>query len=798
MIKSIVVQAWRRLVKDRIYSVLNIAGLSAGLACFALIAVWVHDEWSFDRFNNNYHRIVRITEKSFSESGEIESARAIATMAPALQSNFPEVENAVRLRMREALLEHNGKQYNQPGILMADPSFFDIFSYRLVRGNAALALREPYTAIITESTAKKYFGDADPIGQSLTIFLNDTTGRGAVYKITGIAADPVENAHFKFNMIASFSTFELANPKAWNNARFYTYLLLKPGVNVKGFSKKMANFYEKYTGKGNPGQRAEYTHRAQPLADIYLRSNLHDEIGPKGSITRVYIFSIIGGLILLLACINYTNLATARSVARAREVGIKKLVGIKKTLLIGQYLSESVLLSLISFLFALLLALLMQPFFEVVTGKEVSILHNPAILLFMTGVSVLTGILSGIYPAFILSAFRPIHVLKSSFRYSGSGALLRKSLMIGQFAITLVLVTGIVIIYSQMSFIRQKDLGFNKDELFFIRVNGNTDIINGYNAFKNDLDKTAMIKGVALSNTMIGGFLGAEQSETVDSTGKHVQITTARVRADQNYLSVYDIRLVTGKNLPAATSNQGSIPILVNETTVKKLQWGNVEDAIGKPFKIDGVEGIVSGVVSDFHFNSLQHEMEPLIIYPVSDRFSRINIRIDGIKPLETVAFIEKTWKKHFPSSLLDFGFLDEELQRSYESEQRFSKIFLVFSVLSLIIAGLGLYGLTAYSTFQKTKEIGIRKVIGASVSSIVLMLSKGFLRLVLLAILVAMPVSWYIMNRWLENFAYHINLSSWMFALPALLVIVIAMLSVCSQVLRSALANPVKSLRTE
>jgi putative ABC transport system permease protein len=793
MIKSIIQQAWRRIVKDKTYSLLNIAGLSAGLACFALIALWVNDELSFDRFNKNYDRIVRITEKIVVENSE--SATAVATMATALKQDFPEVENAVRLRMREGLLMHNGKQFSQPGMLTADPSFFEIFSYKLLRGDAATALSEPYNIVLTESTAKKYFGDADPIGQSLTIFMNDTNGLGAAYKITGIAADPTPNAHFSFNMLSSFKSVEVANRNNWPSMRFHTYLLLKPGANVNAFSKKITGLDQKYAGESKLGIRTWDTQR---LADIYLHSNLQNEIGPRGSITRVYIFSIIGIFILLLACINYINLATARSVSRAREVGIKKIVGVRKVQLIGQYLFESVLITLISFLIGVLIAFSLQSFFQGITGKEVSIWDNPAVLAFMAGISVFIGIVSGIYPAFVLSSFKPVTVLKASFRTSGSGAFLRRSLVVAQFTITLVLITGIVIIYSQMGFISQRDLGFNKEALFYVRVNGNTEVINGYNAFKNELSTGPLIKGITLSNTMIGGFVGGEQSTTVDGTGKPIQITAARVRADENYLNVFDIRLAAGNNLPAFKANAPVTPVLINETAVKKAGWENNEAAIGKPFNLDGATGAVVGVVRDFHFNSLQHNMEPLVIYPVGPRFSRINIRIDGTKPLESVAYIENVWKKHYPSSLMDFAFLDEQLQGSYESERRFSKIFLFFSVLSLIIACLGLYGLTAYTTFQKTKEIGVRKVLGASVQGIVMMLSKEFFKLVILATLVSLPVSWFIMNRWLENFAYHIGLSWWMFGLPALMVVVVAFISISLQVIKAALANPAKSIRTE
>lgn len=785
MIKHLLQQAWRRIVKDRVYSLLNIAGLSAGLACFALIAVWVNDELSFDKFNKNYDRIVRITSRTVSDAGEIESARAIAAMAGALKQDFPEVENAVRLRMREGLLEHDGKQFNQPGMLSADPSFFDIFSYRLIRGNAATALSEPYTIVLTESTAKKYFGDADPMGRSLNIYMNDTTGNGAEYKITGIVADPGKNDHFNFNMLASFRSVEVGNPDTWTTMTVHTYVLLRPGMNGNAISKKITNQYGK----------SVYTYRAQPFSEIYLQSKLPDEFGPRGSMARVYIFSIVGVFILLLASINYTNLASARSVARAREVGIKKIVGVRKDQLIAQYLSESVLIAFISFLFAVVMALAMQPFFTAITGKEVSLFNSARVLGFLAIVSVSIGILSGAYPAFILSAYKPVIVLKSSFKTTGKGAFLRRSLVVAQFTITLVLITGIVIIYSQMGYIRQRDLGFNKEAVFYIRVNGNNVVMNGFNAFKNDLNNSPLIKNIAISNTMIGGFVGGEKSMSMDGAGKPIEVIAARVRADQNYLSLFDIRLVAGNNLPAGSNNRA---VLINETAVKKAGWENNEAAIGKPFNLDGVPGMVVGVVRDFHFNSLQHDMGALVIYPIGNNFSRINIRIDGTRPLESVAVIERAWKKHFASELMDFAFLDEQLQGSYEAERKFSKIFLFFSILSLVIACLGLYGLTAYTTFQKTKEIGIRKVLGASVRGIVMMLSKEFFKLFILAVLVSLPVSWMIMNRWLENFAYHVDLSWWMFSLPSLLVVAVAFASVSAHVIKAALANPVKSIKTE
>ena len=466
------------------------------------------------------------------ETGILNSAVSSAPMAAALKTDYPEVEETVRLNMRnDGLIEHKGVQMLQQHILQTDPSFFKVFSFRLSKGNAATALSEPYSIVLTESTAKKYFDDSDPIGQSLIIYMNDN-GHGASYKITGVMPDPPSNAHFTFNMLASFKTIEVANPDVltvdgWRRTGFYTYVLLKNGVDYKTFSKKISRFYEKYVGDLFRSWKPNYSYQLQPLADIHLRSNLQREIAPTGSITQVRIFAIIGIFILLLAGINYTNLATARSAGRAKEVGIKKVAGANKKQLILQYLSESVFIALAALMVSFLLTFLLQPFFSQVTGKNLSLLSSPALLFFLLGVTVLLGIVSGIYPAVILSAFKPAITLKGSFKSGEKGVLLRKTLVVSQFVVTMILITGIVIIYLQMSFIKNKDLGYNKDALIFLRLNGSTDVINGYSAFKNELQNNPLIYSVATSNSMIAGGLGSDGAETVDIKGNPLQVQTA-------------------------------------------------------------------------------------------------------------------------------------------------------------------------------------------------------------------------------------------------------------------------------
>lgn len=803
MIKNYFKQTWRSITKNKTYSALNIAGLAAGLTCFTFIALWVTDELSYDKFNSNYDRIFRLISTAKTETGITESAVSSAPMAKALKDDYAEVENTARLKMREEIVTCKNQQVLQPGILLTDPSFFEVFSYHITRGNVVNALSEPYSIILTESTAKKYFGDKDPMGQTLIINMFDSTGYGAPYKITGITPDPPKNAHFTFNMLASFKTVEVAKPDVltvdgWGDASFYTYVLLKKGVDFKAFSNKITQFYGKYVGDLFNIWRSIYFYKLQPLSDIHLRSNLQYEIAPAGNITQVYIFSTIGIFILLLAAINYTNLATARSAGRAKEVGIKKAVGAGKNQLILQYLSKSVFTAILALLLSFLLSFLLQSFFFEVTDKHLSLLSSPLLLFFLSGVSIFLGVLSGIYPAFILSAFKPAIVLKGSFKSGDRGIRLRKTLVVSQFVITIILITGIVIIYSQMSFIRHKDLGYNKDALLFLRVNGNIDVINGYNSFKNELKTSSLISGIATSNSSIVGGLGTGGAETVDNKGTPLQVNTSRLRVDADYFDVYGIKLLAGRSFSHNASGDTIRQIILNEMAVKKFGWKNPETAIGKPFKMGDQKGIVAGVTNNFHFNSLQHAIEPLAIYPLDEHFSRITLKVDVKKADKVIALIENTWKKHFPSALFDYDFLSQQIKEQYKAEERFSTIFLYFSILSLLIACLGLYGLISYTIFQKTKEIGIRKVLGATANRIAAMLSGDFLKLVLLACFISIPVAWYAMNKWLQNFAYRINVSWWMFGIAGLLVLFIALLTVGFQAIKAAVANPVKSLRTE
>jgi len=795
--------SWRNITKNKTFSLLNITGLVTGLICFIFIALWVKDELSYDKFNRNYDRIYRLTGIAKTESGITEAAVSSAPMADALKNDYAEVESTVRLDLHEEIVQHSGQQFLQPGILLTDPSFFKIFSYRLIAGNVSTALNEPFSVILTSSAAKKYFGESDPMGQELLIYMQDSSGRGAPYRVTGIMPDPPGNAHFDFTMLASFKTVETVNPAiltadGWGDASFYTYLLLKEGVDYKKFSNKIAQFYEKYIGDLFETWRSIYSYKLQPLRDIHLRSHLQYEIGHNGDIKLVYIFSTIGIFILLLAAINYMNLATARSVERAREVGIKKVVGAGKSQLVIQYLSEAVILVLIALASALLLAALFRPVIQQISGKDLSPFNSPALLVFLSCVAIFLGIISGLYPALIISGFKPVRVLKGSFRSGSKGVILRKSLVMAQFTITLVLITGIIVIRSQMSFIKNRELGFDNEALLALNVNGNSDVINGYESFRNDLVSSPLITGVTASNSLpVGGF-GSGGSETIDMKGNPIQVTTARLRVDPEYLGVYRIELVAGSDFRKSAMNDSIRPVLLNEAAVKKFGWQKAENAVGRPFRIGNRTGFVTGVVRNFHFNSLQRLIEPLAIYPLTDRFSRITVRTDIGRVNEATAWVEKTWKSHFPGALFDYDFLDRKINDQYQAERRFSKLFSGFSVLSLLIACLGLYGLIAYSASQRTKEIGVRKVMGATVKSILVMLFKDYMKPVALAFVISIPVVWYVMNIWLRDFAYRSAIAWWMFASAGILVMMIALITVSLEAFKAAFSNPVGALRSE
>ncbi|HTE32742.1 MAG TPA: ABC transporter permease [Chryseolinea sp.] len=803
MYKSYFIIGWRNISKHKVLSFINIVGLSAGLTFFAFIALWVYDELGYDTFNTNYDRIGRVVRTRQTESGTSKSALTSAMMAQSLESNFPEIENVVRLKMRGNIVKYNEQQFYQDGMLLADPSLFETFSITLSRGNAQAVLSDPFTIVLTESTAKKYFGNDDPIGQILTIYMYDASGYGAAYKVTGVMPDPPKNSHFTFSMLVSFKTAEVGKPdilkdKEFNDADYYTYILLRQGTDPRLFSEKITRFYARQPGTMQQDMINKYSFSVQPLGDIHLYSHLQNEIQATGNINQLFLFSAIGIVILTVAGINYVNLSIAGSISRAREVGIKKVIGALKNQLVIQYLVEAVLITFIALAISLMFSVLLQPLFLQLTGKDLSPLSSPELLIFLAGVAALLGVLSGFYPALTLSGSRPLIILNGNYHPGKSGLSLRKSMLVVQFTITIVLVMCIIVINSQMNFVRQRDLGYDKDPLIFLRIHGNTDVINGFAGFKNELLTSPLIAEVSTSNTVPVTGLDMTEFETMDLNDRRIQVSAASFRTDSKYLSVFGIELLAGRNFSETGVRDSIQPMLINEATVQATGWKSPQAAIGKPITVDGINGEVIGVIRNFHFSSLHDKIESLIIYPVSQRFSRVTLRTNGSDEHATTAWLGQVWKKHFPSALLDIDFVDTQVGAQYRDEERFSNIVLYFSLVAIVIACLGLYGLISFEASRKLKEIGIRKVLGASLRSIVIMLSKQFLILVSLSAFVAIPIAWYAMSQWLESFAFRTSIAWWMFAVAGLMVLILAILTISFQAVKAALENPVKSLRSE
>ena len=803
--------AWRDLIANKTYSLLNIIGLSSALICFVFIALWINDEWSYDRFNEKADRIYRVAGMVFGETETFEQACSAVPLGPALKADFAEVENFVRLDMNDALVKNGNQMFMEDGILLTDPTFFDVFSYPLTVGDPNTALKDPFCMVLTESMAQKYFGRDNPIGKNLVIMLHDSTGRGVSYKITGIVQDAPRNAHFTFNFLVSFETLiaynraELTSNDAWANNSYYTYILLRKGVDAVAFASKLPQFYDRHVmpilrKSGISKPNSAYT--LMPLTDIYLKSHVRYEIAPTSSLANLYIFGSVGLFILLIAGINYVNLATARSMKRAKEVGIKKVMGVMKRQLMFQYLLESVLVTLFSLALSLVACDLLQPAFHQITGKDIHLFNSPILLGFAIGIAIILGVLSGIYPAFFIASYQPITVLKGSFSTSGEGVWLRKSLVVLQFTITIILLISILVINSQMSFIQNKDLGYDKEALLNIKVNGDIDVQRNIEPFKNDLLKSPLIKSITTSNSILVGGAGNNGIETIDDHGRKINTNIYRIRVDYDFIPTMGIKVVAGRNFsvafPTDARTDSAQNYILNEAAMKALGWQNTEHALDKPIMMNNRDGKVVGIVKDFHFNSLQHKIEPLVMHLRDFNFSRIILKIERSKAQSAIAYVENQWKQHFPTAFLDYDFVDKKLGEQYKAEARFSRIFFYFSLLSIIIACLGLYGLTSFATEQRKKEIGIRKVLGAGITSVFNLLSKDFLNLVLISAIIASPVSWWVMHAWLQDFAYRIDMSWWMFSIAGSFVLLIALLTVSYQSIKAAVSNPIKSLRTE
>ncbi len=793
MLKNYFKIAFRNLWRHRVFSLINILGLTVGMTACFLIFLYVRFELSYDKFHSKGDRIYRIVCDIKTPTEIMHPGGPSWAVGPHLVGGFPQVEAAVRTTDDELLVRKGNVKFQEKNSLWADSSFFKVFDFKLIKGNPKTALNEPLSIVFSESAVKKYFGDKDPIGQTVLL-----TGDGFTAKITGVMKDIPENSMIKADMIVSMNTLtRKLNPgldDQWGNYGNRTYVLLRPGANAAAFEKQIPAFLEKMNGTEMKQLNMYPTLILEKFRDAYLRSDRNDS--NSGSIKNVYIFSIIAVFILLIACFNFINLTTARSAERAKEVGIRKVVGAGRQQLTRQFIGESVLICMIAFILTIAVAASLLPSFNQLAGKTLSrgVFDNMSFIGILFLASIGIGVLAGIYPALVLSSFKPVTVLKGRFTTGTKGILLRKGLVISQFTISIALIIATIIVYLQMSFMRNQDLGFNKDQMMVINSNGDP----ARDAFMHAVSSLPNVKSVSMSSSVPGGGNMGAYSKIQNAKGDMQIANLDLYFVDFDYLKQFDIKMVAGRSFSRDFMTDTTHAMILNEAAVKMFSYRSPQDAVGRDFNQWGREGKIIGVMKDFHFKSLQEVIKPLSMRIEPNGCSLISIKVSGNNLPGTISSIENKWNSLIPARPFSYFFLDEYFDKQYRSEQRFGKLFLNFAILAIIISCLGLLGLASYSTMQRTREIGIRKVLGASVGNIVNLLSKDFLRLVGIAVIIASPIAYFSMHKWLLDFAYRIPISWWIFVIAAVTATLIAIITVSFQAIKAAVSNPVKSLRSE
>lgn len=788
--------ALRTILKHRNHSVLNILGFSTGLACFALIAIWLNQQLHFDRMHKNADRIFQVNTLVNDGVSSWKEAVTPVPLAKAMHHELPEVENVLRLEFSDAVVSSGKAQFTEDGVAAADPSFFTFFDFKLLKGNVATALSQPYSLVISESMAKKYFGDADPINQSLRLFSYDPDGKGADYLVTGVIEDCPSGSHFTYDMLLSFSTIETAEPETltqegWSNREYHTYMMLKEGTAIPPLEEKLVTVLTKYPTK----EKKNYHYFLTPLTDIHFQADIRAEIQPGVSKTYLLSFAAIALVVILFACINYVNLTTAYAVDHYKAVGIRKVLGSTRRQLVVQYLTQSWLMAVLAMIVSLGWMLLAKPLFETMLDSKLVGVYTFGTLFTLFAIASVAGIISGIYPAMVITSLQPVQILKGHLSKGPSGMWVRKTLVVVQYSATVLLIIAILTVSRQMKFIRDKDLGFNRENILIIEMNGSPEAMPGYNRFYDQMRSLGSINSISRSNTMIGEGLSKETAAGENYAGDRIDITVGNVGIDHDYLDTYGIGLVAGRNFTRESPSDSSA-LIINEEATRSLGFLNPHEAMGKHFKLGDRDGEVIGIVKDFHHASLHESIGPLAMSLLPGKYSRISIRMTGDQR-QNMEWIEGAWKKSFPNTVFDYSFVDERLRHSYRAEDRFARLYFVFSTISIIIASLGLFALVSYTVERRTKEIGVRKVLGANVLQLATLLSKEFLVLVLVSCAISMPLGWYMMEEWLQGFAYRINVGPEI-VVAGFLTLVLALVTLGIRTVRSAVANPVEALKVE
>ncbi|MEO5979960.1 MAG: FtsX-like permease family protein [Chryseolinea sp.] len=811
MIRNYLKVALRSILRNKLSAFINIFGLALAMSCSLLIYLFIRDEVSYDKYNDNADRMYRVTRNFLSPDGSVNLhlGHCAPPFGPLLKNDFGEFEEVGRTLNWTVLVarKENGneqKSFNEEHAYFAEPEILKIFTIPVVESNVKKNLEDPFHVMLSEKTAKRYFGSEDPIGKTLRM------GNNYDITVSGIFKDLPAQSLWHPDLLLSFSTLNDTTiygrsglERNWGNNSFGTFVLAKTPLNIPAVEKKFPAFVDKHVNAGEgdgtgPKPSTWTTLFLQKVTDIHLNSHLDSEEEANGNMNNVYMMGVIALFIVLIACFNFVNLSTARASKRAKEVGMRKVVGAVKAQLINQYLSESILIAMFALIISIGFSYLAIGWLNAFTGKSITIdlVNHWNLVLAMVVFAITIGILAGIYPAFVISGFKPVLILKGQQGSKGKG-LLRKSLVVAQFAVSIVLIISTIITLRQLNYLNDRQLGYNKDQV--VTLSFPSEIADNYDAFYNELTKASAIKNVSRSSRVPTGRLldsqGTGRIQKGDSLSD-TNVVLKNIHVDEEFFNTYEISFASGRNFSKNIPTDDSLAFILNESAVKMMGMTN-DNIVDKEFQYAGVKGRVVGVVKDFHFESLHEPIVP-IVFENSGNLQRLSVKLSGANVQDGIASIEKVWKDFIPYLPFEYSFLSMQYKNLYESEQKQSQLFVIFAGLAILIACLGLFGLATFNAMQRVKEIGIRKVLGASVPSILKLLSREIVILIIIANIIAWPIAWYFMNEWLNTFAYHVSMSLVTYILAGAVAVLIALITVSTQTIRAALGNPANTLRYE
>ena len=789
MIKNYLKIAFRNIIRHKAFAAINIAGLAIGMACSIFILLWVQNELSYDRFNKNANEIYRIAARA----GDFKVAINPAPMVADLQAKMPVIRNTVRLATSSNVFEVGERKFEEKRVFYADSTFLQVFSYRLLKGDRASVLNRPDAVLITEDLAKKYFGHEDALGK----ILRKDNNKDVI--VTGILANIPSNSHLQFDCILPMSSIAQTNDniknQVWDNFDFYAYVQLDKtsgpsSANIAKFNKQMDDIYKTHVSE----KTLKVNFWLQPLTAIHLHSNYQVDLPGHGNIQYVNIFFVVALFILSVACINFMNLATARSARRAKEVGLRKVVGAGRKQLIGQFLGESMLISFVSLILATGIVWLLLPLFNDLAGKKLSIhLLDSRIITILATIALATGLISGSYPALFLSGFQPVKVLKGNVKTMGGNLIFRNGLVVVQFVVSIMLLAGTAIVYRQLNFIKSMNLGFDKSNLLYLPMAG--EMWNKQQALKAELKQNPLTSNYAITSDLPVDLASGTVNVHWEGKDPKSQVVFPTLMVDEGFFNVFQMKILSGRVFSPEFKSD-STNFIVNEKAVQVMGM-KVSNAVGKSLSLWDNKGTIIGVVKNFNYKPIQQPIEPMIL-ALNRWGGTAVIRTQPGKTEATIKALGKISADLNPGYPFSYGFLDQDLANQYKGEQRMGSLFNVFAVLAIFISCMGLYGLSAFMAEQRTKEIGVRKVLGASVFKVVYLLSTGFTKLILIAVVIAVPLAWFAINSWLKSFAFRVNADWMVFLIASLAALAIAWLTVSYESIKAAIANPVKSLRNE